>query len=266
VTIALAIQCRDGAVLCADSQITKEGGLKYNDQKIFEMFPGEHDRVALCYAGSPEIMRLVVERLEKDLPESLDADTFREILEVALRDIYKKQGTKRQVELLCSVYADRQGTALFRAIGSLVRPAEKAECLGVGDSSVLRFIADVFLRYDITIRQGLTLGCYMVAKARTYIDGCGGPTQALFLNHKGKMRSLNDIFVDGLSPDDGLPEVENAVRDLCYGIALGLEPQDVLKTLQATMWRTFDSPINWLSTLEEKGSDYFSGPEAKDDD
>ena len=106
----------------------------------------------------------------------------------------------------------------------------------------------------------------MVAKARTYIDGCGGPTQALFLNHKGKMRSLNDIFVDGLSPDDGLPEVENAVRDLCYGIALGLEPQDVLKTLQATMWRTFDSPINWLSTLEEKGSDYFSGPEAKDDD
>jgi 20S proteasome alpha/beta subunit len=263
-TIALGIQCRGGVVLCADSQVTKEGGLKFNEGKIFDLH-SDNERILLCYAGSPDIMKVIKERIMKEIPASLTSSQSREAIEIILKDTYRRHGTKRQVEMLCAIYRHDEGVKLFRVAGSVVRPADKAECLGVGDSSVLRFLADTFLRDDITLSQGLTLGCYMVAKAKMYIDGCGGPTQAVFLNHKGKMRNINEVFMDGLDGMDGLPNVEIAIRDLLYELSTRGDHKEILAEFDDEICG-YGTPMIWSLDLMEKYPDYFEGPETGADE
>src|ERR1700682_6150988 len=56
VTIALGLVCADGAVIGADRQITKEGGLKYQKKKICIF--GVHGNIPLqcgfTYCGDPD--------------------------------------------------------------------------------------------------------------------------------------------------------------------------------------------------------------------
>lgn len=247
-TIGLGFCCDNGVVFCADSQITKEGGLKFNDKKIFTLKSMHASaetgkRMVLCYAGSPEIMKLICERLDRemsvcDLLFSADDaswnETLRDKLEEALRDVYRKHGTKQQVELLCGIYAPDEGAKMYRVSGAIVRKGEMAECIGVGDSSVLRFLADVFVRRDIKIREALTLGSYMVAKAKTYIDGCGGPTQALVLTHEGKVISLAELFEEPML-ETTIMRIEEAVRNLMYGCYETGAPGENFKMLTAKL-------------------------------
>jgi len=258
-TIALGIQCREGVVLCTDSQVTKEGGLKFNEGKIFNLY-GDNERILLCYAGSPDIAKVIKERIRIDVPPTLTSSEACEAIEIILRDTYKRHGTRQQVEMLCAIYRRDEGVKLFRIAGSVIRPADKAECLGVGDSSVLRFLADTFLRDDITLAQGLTLGCYMVAKARTYIDGCGGPTQAVFLNHKGKMRNMNEVFIDGLDPMDGLSNAELGIRDLLYALSTRGDHKEALAAFDDDI-SGYGGPMIGTLDLMERYPDYFEGPE-----
>jgi len=57
-TIALGFKSHDGIVLCTDSQITKEGGLKFEGQKI-RFILSDRWAVALAFAGSADLMQLV---------------------------------------------------------------------------------------------------------------------------------------------------------------------------------------------------------------
>jgi len=280
VTIALSFQCQGGVVLAADSQITKEGGLKYNEKKIFDFWYRDFGAV-MCYAGSPDIMNLVCERMDREVFHSFVGESvvpgpptsewntlMRAKLKDVLKNIFKEHGSKHEIELLCALYNKEEGISVFRARGAVVSLAEPAECLGVGDSSVLRFLSDLFLSEEMTIQQGLVLACYMVAKAKTYIAGCGGPTQAVFVTHNGKMRNLNDIFSEGFSPEDELPYVQRAIKSLMYaacgrGTPLQVENLNVAKFLRSAnllgeLKRAL-SEVNWLSEIEAMHPGYFDG-------
>jgi 20S proteasome alpha/beta subunit len=51
-TVGIGFQCPDGVVLASDRQITKDGGLKYEEGKFFR---GYYDEVqcGCTYAGYP---------------------------------------------------------------------------------------------------------------------------------------------------------------------------------------------------------------------
>jgi hypothetical protein len=70
VTIALGFCVSDGIALCTDSEINKEGGLKYNDKKIHPLMYDDH-ALAFAYSGSPEIMDLLLEWGFRTMPISV---------------------------------------------------------------------------------------------------------------------------------------------------------------------------------------------------
>lgn len=203
-TIALGFRCSGGVVLCSDSQLTDSVGLKYNGPKIFAITrPNAGCAMALCYSGYPDIMALVHEKAKQAFSELPSPDeielrpiptwngAFRNKLEDILKEIYSTHGTDRFVELLCAVQSNGEGISLYRATLTVVRPVSTEEYMGIGDSSVIRFLSDLLAPRKMTIRQGLVIGCYMVAQAKTYTEGCGGPTQALVMTDGGKT-----IFLD----------------------------------------------------------------------
>jgi hypothetical protein len=277
-TIGIGFKCSNGVVLCADSQISKEGGLKYNEKKIYTIngvHPSDHDYhgITLCYAGDPDIMKLLCERIDglfgqTCAPQDWDGsglitwnDMFRGEVEKTLRGLYKTHSAKdQQLELLCAIFSKEAGVSLYRAQGRVVRSSEHAECIGVGDSSVLRFLADLFATRELSVLQGLTLGCYMVAKARTYIAGCGGPTQAFFMTHEGKYVSLERLYRnrEGLSPEDGLEKVEQAISVLFHK----LSRKKLSKEGYAAAYEEFrqnirESDFGWTEIVELSYPDCF---------
>lgn len=221
-TVAIGLSCFDGSVLCTDSQISVSGGLKYPAKKIHTLSYGDWS-VGLAYAGSPLLMELVVEEL---YPRLLDArrnalcerwgDMVRSALQEVLRETCKKH-KRHHVEILCAASAEDGGEALWRARDALVTDVvQGVECLGVGDSSILRFLADVFVRPYMSIIEGIALACYMVSKAIVYIDGCDGPLQTVVLDDCGHYYEL-DMNKWGKAAT--LESTEQAIGDLFYDLA-----------------------------------------------
>ena len=186
-TIALGFKGPDAIALVTDSQMTKEGGLKFNGQKIFHIATDEWS-VAMAFAGSADLMRPIYGELEWKLDDlepdgaAVTAAVFMYLEEIAQE--FAKKHRDKTIEFLCAVSDSRYGKALYSVRGKIVTATER-EWIGVGDSSVIRYLADIF-NQDMNARQCLRLGSYMVKQASSYIDGCGGPTQACLLS-KGKV-------------------------------------------------------------------------------
>jgi 20S proteasome alpha/beta subunit len=106
-TIAIGMLCSDGIVLAADRQLTLEGGHKYQEQKIFPIDGGDWKAV-LTYAGSPDFVREVQERLVRRLNrEEIKADcrTIHETLEKILTSLGRQYGDVG-TELLVAIHGD----------------------------------------------------------------------------------------------------------------------------------------------------------------
>jgi hypothetical protein len=184
VTIALGFCASDGIALCTDSEINKDGGLKYNDKKIHPLLYDDH-AIAFAYSGSPEIMDLVLEGMKKkmtDAPVPLPwLAGIRGHLESVLLEINKKHKEK-YFEVLCAATHRTHGTQLYCGKGKLVREAGW-ECLGVGDTSVVRYLSALFQGYSLMANQCLLLGYYIVAQAKEFTPLVGGPTQGLLISN-----------------------------------------------------------------------------------
>ena len=77
----------------------------------------------------------------------------------------------------------------LRTKRTLVTEAEW-ECLGLGDSSLARYLAATFHWPQMTTGQALLLGIYMTQQAKRYVNGCGGDTDALVLGYGGAVEEI----------------------------------------------------------------------------
>jgi 20S proteasome alpha/beta subunit len=191
-TIALGLKAVDGLVLCTDSQITKAGGLKYEAPKIFP-FLDDDWAAALAFAGNPDFMKLVFETLSDRLHDPTDSELrhqFPDRVRIILKDILrtlKREHPKMMLEILCACSHKREGFGFLVTKNNLVAPAA-AECLGVGDSSIIQFLFELFRPLQIlSLKQATMLCVYGVEQAKKYIDGCGGETQLICIDKKGHM-------------------------------------------------------------------------------
>lgn len=69
---------------------------------------------------------------------------------------------------------------LWRTSGKLISSAD-IDCIGVGDSSIIRYFFDTFTWSSkaLTLAQFLPLAFYVMIQAKKYIDGCGGRTDCI---------------------------------------------------------------------------------------
>jgi 20S proteasome alpha/beta subunit len=235
VTIALGLKTPTGAVLCTDSQITKEGGLKYRGKKICD-FIKDDGAVSIAFAGSPSLMQALKEQLTERLKEPRNKSVkwtpwVRKHVAAILADFHKHHRT-RPFEILCVVSArDGSRTEMYRGQGKLLVDVEDFECVGVGDSSVLHYLASVLFPRALSLNQAVLLGCYLIMQAVEYIDGCGGPLQARAIRDgciskignvdeqaklEGFESCLGELFWTASQKDAKQEQLDGAAKDLAF--------------------------------------------------
>ena len=202
-TIALGFLCPDGIVLCADRQMTdSQSGLKYQKRKISYMtgmFAGVRFTLASAYAGDPEaakIMRTEIrERLGEEIAKSRAIGFQSPMARKALDKIFSNKHAKH-LQMLIGIRFYSGEVCLFKISGRKVMDAE-SEYIGSGDSSALRYLADVLLVSPRVhnVHEAGVLGAYLVSVANRYVDGCsGGPDVIIIPSADGTISQSYRVF------------------------------------------------------------------------
>lgn len=205
-SIAVGFTNRDWIVLCADRQMTDAAaGLKFEGSKIGWLeSPGSDKphipesalthRVAFAYCGIPDqamgLARSMMDALYDAVFEATECDLVHEpdYFREALLPIFKSKNAKGLKTLIALETAYR--CFLFKTDGEKVVIGER-EYIGGGDSSVLRYFADVAGQHpSLTCEQATMVGIYLVDLASRYVDGCGLGTDVAVLECNKPIRFL----------------------------------------------------------------------------
>jgi hypothetical protein len=119
---------------------------------------------------------------------------IRDVIETVLSffDVLKDNPT--DLCLLCAICVSAEKDfRLFKTEGYTIHEVAGYDYVGIGDSSLLRYLGQLLTSpseqrpYGYIVRQGAILGSYLVLKAKTHIDGCGGDTDTWILRPSGQL-------------------------------------------------------------------------------
>lgn len=195
-TIGIGFRCRDGVVLAADQQVTWGSSHKAYERKLCNHYSHGWD-AAFTYAGSPVLWKSFNDKFGeamKLLTEPPTTRIIREMIETILGLFDDLRDDPMRLNLLCAVTVPGEDHELFRTEGYVIHRATDYEYVGCGDSSLLRFLGPLITasppvaRADQTgriVRQAVMMATYLVMKAKTHVDGCGGDTDVFVLRPDG---------------------------------------------------------------------------------
>jgi hypothetical protein len=92
---------------------------------------------------------------------------------------------------------------VIKTAKAVVSIANDYECIGIGDSSLLRFLERMVGKQSIgayITHQASLFAVYLIYQAKKYIDGCGGDTQVSVLWPSGT-RDIRDGYSKDLEKE-----------------------------------------------------------------
>jgi hypothetical protein len=204
-TIAAGFLCRDGIVICADTQETYGDLLKINAPKII-LKPGNMAasprRAVFAGAGHGPLIDKLAEvawATVQALPSSAELEVVAATIEASIKETHEEfgrifqSGQMPQAELIYGINCSgRMG--LYRAIGPIVNPIDNHACIGIG-----QYLADY-----ITDRMALQmadsawselLSIYLLEQAKEYISGCGGESHVVTIRPNGSLVMMDRMDV-----------------------------------------------------------------------
>jgi 20S proteasome alpha/beta subunit len=194
VSIAIAVRCTDGIVLCADTQITWAGSHKSYERKISAIGrDAPRACVVFAYAGNPELMKMFVENFS-----NIFRDTQYVVSVAAIRqtivDVLEEMGSVVAndavgLTMLCGVSLEgEEDIVLLKISGQIIRPVDLYDYVGVGDCSVVRYLSKVlFQSRNSTVKTASLRAVYLILQAKAFIDECGGETDLINLLPDGRI-------------------------------------------------------------------------------
>lgn len=219
-TIGIGIHCHDGIVLCSDTQMTApQIYMKYEHPKIYQIarMGTAHDwTVAMTFAGDPVLMDALIDRMTPYLQTREPMPTVKDVqicLEEAMPELHKNliQGDVG-LDVLCGVTAKGEISELFYASRTAVIRAGHIRYVGIGDSSLIRYLEAISWHLGIGTKEAIVVATYMVHQAKQYIEGVGGDTYGVILYPDG----IAKFYDSGTTLDieQRCDVLENAVRSL----------------------------------------------------
>lgn len=208
VTIGVGFKCSNGIVLAADTQMTWKDSHKYYECKLYPHRQHEWT-VVFTFAGDPSLMKSFNDKFGdamKLCPAPHAVGKIKDTIETVLQffDVLRDQPT--DLNLLCAVSVPSVGHALFKTQGHIIHEVHSYDYVGFGDSSVLRYLgpllADLHVsvvpsvdRFQYIQRQAVVIATYLVLKAKTHVDGCGGDTDVWVVRPSGmwEPKTLGEI-------------------------------------------------------------------------
>ncbi|MFZ0821690.1 MAG: hypothetical protein WAM91_16615 [Candidatus Acidiferrales bacterium] len=192
-TIAIAFQCKDGFVFASDRQMshgraTDFGGFSHYEAKTFGI-ESESFSAVVCGSGNHgDLIRPFAETVFANLgeAENLSLEHTRTIMDATLGDLAHRNNAAPDASFLLAVV--RGGEQQFlRSDGLVIRTAGPVEILGIGDTSLVRYLTDSIYSPDLGSLYAVCFAAYAVYAAKKYCPQyCGGATDVHVLTGGGK--------------------------------------------------------------------------------
>ncbi len=201
-TVGIGFQCPGAVVLAADRQITKEGGLKWEQCKILcanLVRPNWSAIVACTYAHDPDTAANLLDDITNEfgvmLQRAKEEGMFlsRAVKEM-LEEIFSQKKARDMEMLIAFGHPTNQWSPfLVKTRGSKVREGIR-ECIGAGDSSVLRYMSELMGRFQFTVEEAPLAAFYLVSLATRFVDRCDfDPDVLIMFNGKAEIANAQII-------------------------------------------------------------------------
>lgn len=208
-TIAMGFRCQDGVALFADSQLTADSGYKYQEPKIV-VIQRNGTVVAMAYTGYPRPWKEAIKKIGDSIFEldvrDASAKSTREAIQSALKSMGRLDSKSRWLQILIAIKVKSEPADLFLFDGRAIEGAEDFNCVGVGDSALIRYFQASMLRPFIRAEQAVFLGAYFAKQAKEYIPGCGGKTDIVVIWNSGKCDWVDAAEVRNIEAGLGICE------------------------------------------------------------
>jgi 20S proteasome alpha/beta subunit len=207
-TMALSLTFRGGVVLCADQLIT-HGDASYGQafghyaSKMTWFFTGPDSSIAICGSATDfDAMKSVIQSVEdKYDPDNQDNPALRDALETELEKALSKTSSQGlSIELLA--VATKAGRShlrtSYKCSGSHIVAASPFECIGIGDTSLVRYLADNLFDGRSGEAYTVVLGVYLLMLGKRYVPQfVGGATDVLVVSdgfcHEMKPEKVKEL-------------------------------------------------------------------------
>jgi 20S proteasome alpha/beta subunit len=200
-TIGIVFKCIDGAVLCADTQLTIPFpySSKYPGLKIFG-FPELQSQPFFTYAGEVAFSTMCINRLADRIAQAEKAG--REVAETLTGECKKIHNEysrlypdgRLTLGLLLVLRRPDASLALYKIIAPSVAPllSPPFECIGVG-TPVAQSVIVPLCSPSITTNEAARIGYYALSQAKQFVEGCGGQTEMVTFREGEARRGYYDI-------------------------------------------------------------------------
>src|SRR6185437_587764 len=215
VTIALGFRCSDGIVLCADQQMTVQGWHKFRETKMYAIAGIEAPSytVMLTYAGSPHAMKALHQKMASVTEQSYfdSVDSVKALLEGFLSEM---QTEAESTEFLFGFCREGGSFGLLQTNACSVYQVNGYTNIGVGDSSLVRFLSKLLVSNSMKCFPAVFIGDYIIKQAKEFVDGCGGPTDIYILRGNGKFAPAGPRAIAKSS--EAAEAIEHDIRSLLW--------------------------------------------------
>ena len=187
-TVGIGFKCMGAIVLGADTQITWPGNHKYYENKIFLHGEGGSNdpwSIAFTYAGNPNLAKSFHGKFVAAtplIPRPVTAQKLQEAVEAVL-SLFTFDSDQNYLQMIGGLVAEGE-VRLIETTGAVVNPVPRVATIGVGDSSVLRFLKPLIADKAFSVRPAVNAAIALVLQAKRYVDQCGGDTNVVVLRPK----------------------------------------------------------------------------------
>jgi hypothetical protein len=189
VTIAIGMSCWDGVVIGADTEISTKGYYKYHERKVHAT-DGPGWAFLFGYANHPGLYVEARDKILGKLPRSgfNPNDVYK-----ACDEVFTDMGrvySDVSLQMLMGVSISGHPPGLLVFDGKSVHWENRICCFGVGDCSLTNYLIKALYNQPVSVEQGQRIAVYVIAKAKLFVDGCGGETHIHSLLYSGKQSGL----------------------------------------------------------------------------
>jgi hypothetical protein len=201
VTVALGLLCKDGIVLCADSQETLTFS-KFNRPKVFELNTSNPVvKVVLAGAGEAVFLDALKDKLETCVGlAGFDLDVVQSEMEATIAGyceriwrIYGDHRDRPEAQLLIGIRAVSH-LALLHCDGPKVRRVLDYESIGFGGDFSAYHLKRLFNPY-MSVGEACPLAVHVLEVVKNNVDYCGGPSQVYVLPISGEVQHKEPYYL-----------------------------------------------------------------------
>lgn len=202
-TIAIGFNCKDALLICTDTQMTVSGIAKLHGSKIFREEYSNGSRSAIAIAGTVSYARMAMQHVEQRIRDiSVENATVQKIrteIENEVYGMHKKyiwrdpDRYSLSFQLLVAIWSpvDRRAV-LFWTETATVSELHGYTPIGVG-GDLAHYIIRPRYSPDLTEAEIRPIAVDAIAKAKDWVDGCGGFTEMICLSRDGVLGEVERV-------------------------------------------------------------------------